>query len=248
MRDLWPLAVAAHALAAGAGVALWRRVREHAPVAFALTLLFAVGLAQKAREVWIVPPGRKLLADPPPYEGWQRVAFHAIEQAGELLTPAMVAWASLVVYSHPVWLAAGPRTMAATPQGAEPSAFEASGASRFWGLRLLGAWAYTLALFVLGYPELRRDALTRAYLGVHVASLLVGGAAAVALLRRARLRDLTVTHACALMIVGFAALDLLVGAWRYGLYGEAYRATQGGLLGLYLLLTFAQARALVRER
>lgn len=259
MRDLWLPTVAAMLAAILSGVALARRVEPHRPIPWALGLVLVAELLQKARLVWIVPSERKLLADPPPYEGWQRVAFHAIEQAGELLTPAMAAWAALIVFLVPV---RAPRFMYRI-HGHLATKHVLDGGTRvpaklravrfiidiFEDNRrpIVGiAWACALALLVLGYPELRRDAQTRVYLVAHVASLLVGAAAAVALLCRARLRDLTTTHACALFIVGFQVLDLAVGAWRYGLYGGAYRATQGGLLGLYLLLTFAQARALVR--
>lgn len=172
-----------------------------------------------------------ILATPGPYTGLARAAFH-IEEATRLVTAALPPWMALAVLRK-------------YPPG--PSKF------RMWTNRVAGAAVVALvwAWLVIEYPALRGEGLRRVYLVAELAALLVACAAILSWLRRPR--DLATaprwyTTTPVLVIVGADVFLLVVGAWRYGLFGDAYRVQQWGLLPLWGAVAAVQGVALLLAR
>jgi len=222
---------------------------RHRPIAVGVGVWAALALLGRGVDV-------TMLAGAGPYTGWARAAFH-IEEATRLVTAALPAWMALTV-------------MTKYPLG--PSLRQ----HLAWWL----PWACALVLLVIGYPELRGDALRRAYLGAELAALLVAVVAILSWVQRrgwrAGLADpsaaaragwtallgpvpvldiaadtwssLWYTYGTVLAIVVGDVVLLGVGAWRYGLFGDAYVVQQGGLLGVWGIVALLQGTALVMAR
>lgn len=226
---------------------LARRDPRHRPVRNGLLMAAACMLVREALHVTLLHGG--------PYAGWARTAFHVEEltRLAAAAVPAWMAWAALRKFPP------GPNARAVT-------------------IVLAGAGLLIWGHLVAGYPDVRSlplDAreqwLRLRYLGAEVASLFVTLLAVVSWARRRGWRSVCsscvfvfgdghveppckhsgpawYTTAPVLMLVGGDLALLLVGAWRWGLFGAAYVVQQWGLMALYGALVVVQAVALRRGR
>lgn len=241
--------------AAMLAIYLWRRRdARHRPAALGLA---ATAGAEVVRYVLSLT----VLAAAGPHEGLLRAVFH-LDQGLYLVGVVVLPWMAL-------------STLCDLPPG--PTQQERYLARLSLWLVLLGAFGATWSLLVLGYPELRGDALRRVYLGAELATLFVCALAIAAWVRRrmssSRRQAATgAEYAEALaagangeplppsrlprwytlaVVLGLVLADaalLFVGAWPRGLFGSAYAVQQGGLLVLYVSLTGVHAVALALTR
>lgn len=200
-------------LATVAAYLLARRDAGHRPIRIYLVAVLLGALMQLP--MWY---GRERLGWVGPYAGWHRVVFHA-SQAGFLIDSAAIAWLA--------W-----------------TALAAEAVPLAWPL--LG-WLVAAGMLARAYPRLRGDSLRLALTGIELASLLVATLAIVSWLRRggpvARLRASTLTERVTLCLIGASFLLLFLGAWPRGLWGDAWRPQQAGLVALYGGLAIVQAAA-----
>lgn len=117
---------------------LARRTREYRPVAVFLCVVMSADLIAVVLATWALPPPQEL-----PFEGLERVAFHA-DSALFLLWPTLLTGTALHVFlRRPAWRL------------------------------VLPLWAAVVAALVLLYPAVRGAALQRWYLAVELAALAV---------------------------------------------------------------------------
>jgi hypothetical protein len=208
---------------------------RHRPVAQGLVAMTACMLAREGLHAYVLHGG--------PYAGWHRVAFH-LEEATRLATAALPAWMAL-------------RVLTKWPPGPTAGAL---------GVVYGAAWVGLVAR----YPEVRADALRQAYLGAELTALFVALLAILSWAPR-RLRAVLgivspsrafvglspvapydgprwYTYGTVLVLVGGDLVLLIWGAWRWGLFGEAYVVQQGGLVTVWGIVALLQGAALVMAR
>jgi hypothetical protein len=219
---------------------LSRKDRRHRPVAIGLGVMAVAVLGRLAMDAPLNVEG--------PHVGWMRAMFH-FDQALLLVGVAALPWVTLA-------------TLRALPPG--PSTRHSS-----WLLRVAVPLSMMLVALVVGYPSIRGEALRRAYLAAELAALFWCAVAIVGWLRRRGWASQTIvvteatettftlggaagprwyTLAVPLGLVGADAVLLAFGAWRYGLFGQAYTLQQAGLLALYAGLACVQVAALIQTR
>lgn len=230
---------------------LARKHPRHRPVFVYFALLFVGALLQIPQ--WV---GHNLLGWAGPYEGLRRVVFH-VSQAGFLVDSVALPWLA--------W-----RTLGKEPE----SEVTAWARSWWLALPVYVALVASavVAYPELRERALLKGYLLVEMISLFVASIAVGGWLARRGWRRnvapsvdnaldrvkdamgPRMREAfgeiagepppRMTIICTLALVAAPLALLLVGAWRYGLYGPAYAVQQAGLLALYGVLVGAQAWAL----
>ncbi len=103
---------------------------------------------------------------------------------------------------------------------------------------------YTCAVvIVVGvYPDVRGDGLRTCYLAIELIALLI---CAGTILRAGPSQlERGASVAVVWLLVGVDLALLFCGAWRYGLFGDAYALTQAGLSVMYAALVGVQVFAL----
>jgi hypothetical protein len=227
-----------------------RREPRHRPVAVALATLAGAGLVRYLLFALVLPPAG-------PFAGWLRAAFH-VDEALYLMSaavPALLALATLRRFRPgPAsrWL---PRVLVAVYVAAWLALVLTYPLTRGDVLRRVYLGAEIAGLLVacatVGAWVIRRRTLQRERVGV-VERLTRGWNdydANTGMEVDEELRAVPrVTLACVLLLALAPVALLLVGAWRYGLFGAAYAAQQAGLLALYGCVAVAQAWAWWRGR
>lgn len=213
---------------------LTERDARHRPVCIALALLSVCMIVRLALHAAVLHGG--------PYAGWARAAYH-FEQLTRLVTAMLPAWLT--------WAALGRRGY---PPGPSMVAIG----------YMIGGWV----TLVVTYPSISGEALRLGYLSAELVSLALAVASILSWTRRSWPRianpmahDTTIvrpdgtrcsppdgprahTWLAVLMIVGADIALLFVGAWRHGLFGDAYRLQQAGLVALYGALVVLHVIAL----
>lgn len=139
-----------------------------------------------------------------PATGWLRCAFN-VEQALFLAWPAGLAAVALWVYlKQRPWIVA------------------------------LGYVEWVLAIAGLGYPAIRGDLLSKAYLAFELACLLVAVGAIVHWIAF-RKDPPRVSHWIVALMVGTEVVGLIAGAWRFGIF-TAWTLAQVSYCMLYAVL------------
>ena len=210
---------------------------RHWPLAHGVLAVSSASIARALLATYVLHGG--------PYEGWLRAAFH-VEQALYLVGTVAIPWMAAVTLRHPPG-----------PSGRVQRA-------------IVGATYGVLGALIAGYPELRGGGLLRVYLGAEIVAIFMALLAVVLWVRRRgwlpeaskMLRDHVApnvlfdmyggvrwyTWAPLVLIIGGDLVLLLVGAWRYGLFGAAYVVQQWGLVALWGGVAAQQVVALALRR
>lgn len=192
---------------------------RHRPVAIGIAAVSSAQIARALLHAYVLHGG--------PYSGWTRAAFH-VEEGLYLLSTVMV---PLMVMAVLMDLPPGP----GVGRWARGALWTAYG----------GAWAGLIG----GYPAIRADVLRQVYLVAELVALLVSCVAIASWVRRRGWRlesgPRWYSWTTVLMIVVADLVLLVGGAWRYGLFGEAYVVQQAGLLALWGGVAVVQGLALV---
>ncbi len=105
------------------------------------------------------------------------------------------------------------------------------------------AWAGASLALALGYPTLRQDLLRRFYTAAELAAVLVAVVSLAAWVRRERTLP-SFAQSVALLILVAEVGSLFVGAWRWGLFFEAWLLSQAAYAALFAILVVLQGGAL----
>lgn len=254
------LLLATSALLLASAWAAWllaRRDPRHRPVRDGLLVAAACMLVREAIHVTVLHGG--------PYTGWARAAFH-LEEATRLVTAAVPAWIAISVFLprvHPSWsrwfaarVFVGGFVMFAIATCVFAYPELRGGALRrvYLGAELASLFVALLAVASWVRQRGWRLPVAHEHQGAIVVSVDDPGGPAGSPVRS--LVDIATSHAAlprwyttapVLMLVGGDLALLLVGAWRWGLFGAAYVVQQWGLLALFGAIAVAQAVALRRR-
>jgi hypothetical protein len=200
-----------------AGMVAYRR-HDHWPVALFLMGTTAADLPHMAIVAWVLQPARE-----------------AIRAAGA--DPALVPFAGWTRVLGHIDVA----LFLTWPAGIAALALVLFTKRRPWPAAM--AWAAVSIALALGYPAIRHDLLRRCYTAIELASLAVVAASVLTWGRRDReLPSFPQTVALLIFVAEFGSL--FVGAWRWGLFLDAWFFSQVAYATLYAVLIVVQGGAL----